>query len=183
MPTGEDIPRQRATSPSEQSSSSWSWISSTAPIAGSRPGTESTPAEATPTRIITAGPGFGLSPARSSHRVRCGETRRMYSRPPQCSPLLRAKMLGGWVAARSSATDGLGERADTLPHPLLVEGEVLEHGVAVGTGRGRVAHRRRELVGRQPEVGDGARQAVVGEACVERTEQLGVVAQERREEA
>src|SRR3954449_4927319 len=107
----------------------------------------------------------------------------MYSRPPQCSPLFRAKMLGGWVAARSSATEGLGERADTLPHPLLVEREVLEHGVAVGTGRGRVQHRLRELVGRQPEVGDGARQAVVGEACVERTEQLGVVAQERREEA
>src|SRR3954470_8032559 len=168
MPTGDDIPRQRATSPSEQSSSSWSWISSTAPIAGSRPGTESTPAAATPTRIISAVTVFGLSPARSSHRVRCGETRRMYSRPPQCSPLLRAKMLGGWVAARSSATEGLGERTDTPLHPLLVERELLEHGEAVRAGRGRVDHRLDELLLAEAEVGDRARQAVAVQAGVER---------------
>src|SRR4051794_5142520 len=102
----------------------------------------------------------------------------MYSRPPQCSPLLRAKMLGGWVAARSSATEGLGERADTAPHPLLVERQVLEHGEAVGARRRCVQHRLAELLLGQAEVGDRPRQAVARQARVERREQVLVAAQE-----
>src|SRR4051794_28674567 len=92
-------------------------------------------------------------------------------------------MLGGWVAARSSATEGPGERADTLPHPLLVEREVLEHGVAVGAGGRRVEHRLRELLRRQAEVVDRPRQPVPRQTRVERPEQLLVAAQERGEQA
>src|SRR5918997_3472183 len=134
------MPRQRATSPSEQSSRSWTWISTTAPIAGASPGSVSTPAAATPTRIISQVMPFGEIPVGRSSRVQYGEKRRMYSFPAQCSPLLRSKIDAGCVAARSSATEGLDVRVDTPPDLPLVEVEVLEDGVAIRPGLRAVGH-------------------------------------------
>ena len=77
MPAGELTFRQRASSPSEQSSSSWSWISTTAPTAGSSPGSVSSPAAARPVAIISHVTAFGVSRVRASSRVRYGDRRRM----------------------------------------------------------------------------------------------------------
>src|SRR4051812_49710574 len=151
-------------------------------MAATRPGSVSSPAATSPTTIISQVTAFGLSPVRSSRRVTTGETRRMYSLPAQCSPLLRSNSDGGWVAARSSATEGVGERTDTRPRLLLVHSEVLEHRVAVrprGRGVEECCH---ELVLAEAEVRRRARQLVTAQALVYLGAQARVAAQERGEE-
>src|SRR3954470_7508334 len=100
----------------------------------------------------------------------------MYSFPAQCSPLLRANSDSGCVTARSSATEGVGERTDTRPRLLLVHREVLEHGVAVRAGGGRVEHRGHELVLAETEVGRHPGQRMAGEAGVDLRRQVPVLA-------
>src|SRR3954454_23195 len=87
----------------------------------------------------------------------------MYSLPAQCSPLLRSNRDGGWVAARSSATEGVGERTDTRSRLLLVHGEVLQHGEAVRAGARGVEEGLDELVLREAEVVRRTREVVAGE--------------------
>src|SRR4051794_41750521 len=107
---------------------------------------------------------FGVRRVRRSGRVTYAETRRMYSFPAQCSPLLRAKSEAGCATARSSATEGVGERTDTRPRLLLVHREVLQHGVAIRPGRRRLEHGRHELILAETEVGRHPRQRVALEA-------------------
>src|SRR5215217_1406758 len=114
--------------------------------------------------------------------VRYGEKRRTYSRPAQCSPLLRANSDAGCVAARSSAIEGVEEGADTLAHPPLVERQVLEHRVAVRPRPRRVQDRLDELRLRQPQVARQAREPVLEQAAVDRGGHPLVAAQERREQ-
>src|SRR3954449_1066867 len=147
------MPRQRATSPSEQSSSSWRWISAKATTAQPSPGSVSAPAANTPAAIISQVTPLGVIGVRISSRVRYGEKRRMRMRPSQCSPLLRSKIEGGWVAARSSAIEGFDIAADMLAHAGVVEGEVLEQRVAVRARARRVGDGLGELLGAEPEVG------------------------------
>src|SRR4051794_41669299 len=109
---------------------------------------------------------FGVRRVRRSGRVTYAETRRMYSFPAQCSPLLRANSEAGCVTARSSATEGVGERTDTRPRLLLVHREVLEDRVAIRPRGGRVEHRGHELVLAQTELRRHPRQRVAGEARV-----------------
>src|SRR3954447_16577440 len=106
----------------------------------------------------------------------------MYRRPAQCSPLLRAKIDGGWVTARSSAIDGLGERADTPPHLLGPQVEVLEDREAVGPGAGRLRDGERELLVVEAEVAVGARQLVAAQAALHLGHQRRVLAQVRGEQ-
>ena len=71
MPTGEDFWRQRASSPSEQSSRICTWISSTASSAPHTPGTDASAAAAsTPTTIIPHVSAFGVTRVGSTSRVR-----------------------------------------------------------------------------------------------------------------
>src|SRR4051812_47811004 len=151
-------------------------------MAATRPGSVSSPAATSPTRIISQVTAFGLSPVRSSRRVTNGDTRRMYSLPAQCSPLLRSNSDGDWVAARSSATEGVGERTDTRPRLLLVHGEVLEHRVAIRPRGRAVDHCGHELVLAQAQVRRRARQLVAAQAFVDLGGQARVAAEERREE-
>src|SRR5918999_4098874 len=182
MPAGENCLRQRASSPSTQSSRIWAWISSAAASAGSTPGKVSTAAAASPTPIIAHVTAFGVTRVASSRRVTYGENRRTYSFPAQCSPLLRANSEAGCVAARSSAIEGVEEAADTLAHPPLVEREVLEHGEAVGPRARRVQHRLRELLLGQSQVGRQPRQPVAGQAAVDGRRHDLVAAQVGREQ-
>src|SRR4051794_34060867 len=91
----------------------------------------------------------------------------MRMRPSQCSPLLRSKIEGGWVAARSSAIEGFDIAADMLAHAGVVEGEMLEQRVAVRAGPGGIGDRLGELLGAQPEVGGQARQTMAAQARVD----------------
>src|SRR4051794_31899116 len=159
MPTGENWRRQRASSPSEQSRSTCRLMSRTAASAVRIPGMASMTAATTPTRIISHVTAFGVSRVGTSRCVRYGDARRMYRRPDQCSPLLRAKMDGGCVTARSSAIDGLGEGADTACHLPAVEVEVLEDREAVRPRGGRLQDRLGEPVVVEAEVGVGAGEA------------------------
>src|SRR4051812_23717378 len=136
-------------------------------MAATRPGSVSSPAATSPTTIISQVTAFGLSPVRSSRRVTTGDTRRMYSLPAQCSPLLRSNRDGGWVAARSSATEGVGERTDTRPRLLLVHREVLQDGEAIRAGGRRVEEGLDELVLREAEIVRRARKRVSCEARVD----------------
>ena len=77
MPAGEETPRQRASSPSEQSSRSWHWISATTTTGGHQPGSVSTAAAASPTAIISHVTPLGVIRVGISSRVRYGEARRM----------------------------------------------------------------------------------------------------------
>src|SRR3954463_2981846 len=104
----------------------------------------------------------------------------MKMRPSQCSPLLRSKIDGGCVAARSSAIEGFDIAADMLAHAGVVEGEMLEQRVAVRPRARRVGDGLGELLGAQPEVGGEARQSVAAQAGVDGA-QRAVLAQERRE--
>src|SRR4051795_591752 len=156
MPAGENWRRQRASSPSEQSRSTCRLMSRTAASAVRMPGMASMTAARTPTRIISHVTAFGVSRVGTSRWVRYGDARRMYRRPDQCSPLLRAKMDGGCVTARSSAIDGLGERADTPRHLLAAEVEVLEDRETVRPRARRLQDGLGELVVAQAEVGMGA---------------------------
>src|SRR3954454_23971359 len=91
-------------------------------------------------------------------------------------------MLGGCVAARSSATEGFEERVDTLPRRLLSEIEVLEDREAVGAGARRLEDGGGELRLVEPEVLRRARQPVAHEAGVDLAGQLLVAAQPRGEQ-
>src|SRR5918992_2949363 len=177
------MPRQRASSPSEQSSRICSWMSRKAATAGHTPGSTSTPAAARPATIINHVTPFGVIRVGSSSRVRYGEARRMYSRPAQCSPLLRSKIEAGWVAARSSAIVGIEESRDGAPHAGLVQRQVLEDGEAIRTRARGPHHRLPELLLRQPEVARRAGQTVSAQTGVDPLRQAVVLAQERREEA
>src|SRR6185503_7281436 len=146
-----------------QSSRSCSWISSTAPTAGSSPGSARTPAAATPATIISHVTALALIGVRSNSRVTYGESRRMYSLPAQCSPLSRSKIDAGCVAARSSAIVGIEELPDRPPDIGLVERQVLEDREAIRARARRRRHRLHELLLGQPEVARRARQAVAGE--------------------
>src|SRR3954447_14430632 len=157
MPAGEDWPRTRASSPSEQSSSSWSWIRSAAPSAVHTPPRLSSAAAASPTTLIRPVTAFGEIRVGSNPRVRYGDSRRMYSRPAQCSALWRSKISAGWPIALISASDGVGVRVDVIENRLLVEIEVLQDREAVGARGGRVGHRLGELLVAQAEVAVGAR--------------------------
>src|SRR4051794_39269052 len=157
-------------------------MSSTAATAGRRPGSVRTAAAAMPTAIISHVTAFGLRGVRSSRRVTCGESLRMYSFPAQCSPLLRSNSDGGWVAARSSATEGVGERTDTRPRLPLVHREVLQDGEPVRPGVRRLEQRLDELVLAQAEVGVGAGKAVAREAGVDLLRESLVPMQVAREE-
>src|SRR3954453_20167287 len=106
----------------------------------------------------------------------------MYSRPIQCSPLLRAKIEGGWVTARSSAIEGRRERVDTSAHLLRAEVQVLEDRVAIRAGGGRVDDRGGELLAGQADVLGRARQPVAGQAGGQVLEQRAVTAQVRGEQ-
>src|SRR3954469_3314565 len=150
---------------------------STAASAGSSPGSVSTPAAARPTAIISHVTALGVSVVRRNRRVRYGETPRMYSFPAQCSPLLRSKREGGWVAARSSATEGVGERTDTRPRLPLVHREVLEHCETARAGGRRVGEGLDELVLAEAEVGGRAGQGVPREAGVDLVRQALVLVQ------
>ena len=77
MPAVERTLRHRASSPSEQSSRIWSWISRNAATAGSNPGRHSTPAAATPLAIISHVTPFGVIRVRRNTRVRYTDARRM----------------------------------------------------------------------------------------------------------
>src|SRR5215207_11686898 len=182
MPAGENCRRQRASSPSTQSSRIWPWMSSAAASAASTPGSVSTAAASSPTAIIAHVTTLGVTRVGTSRCVTYGEKRRTYSRPAQCSPLLRANSDGGWVVARSSAIEGADEAADTLAHPPLVEREVLEHGEAVGPRARRVQHGRRELLLAEPEVARQPRQAVAPQAAVDSRRHRLVAAQVGREQ-
>src|SRR3954469_18582056 len=140
---------------------------STAASAGSSPGSVSTPAAARPTAIISHVTALGVRGVRRNRRVTYGETPRMYSFPAQCSPLLRSKRDGGWVAARSSATEGVGERTDTRPRLPLVHRKVLQHGEPVRAGARSIEQGLDELVLRETEIAGCAREAVPGEAGVD----------------
>src|SRR5215212_8503563 len=131
MPLTDDWPRQRATSPSEQSSRIWSWIRANAPAAAATPPIARTAAAASPAATNSQVTAFADSPSRRKSLVAYGETRRTYSRPAQCSPLFRSKISAGCVAARSSATEGVDVVIDSAPHGLFIEVQVLEHRVAV----------------------------------------------------
>src|SRR3954469_20943405 len=177
MPTGENCRRQRATSPSEQSSRIWSWISTTAPAAATTLSIAIRAAASPPTTTIPHVIAFGVTRVGRSARVRWIERRRTYSLPAQCSPLLRAKIEAGWATARSSAIDGRDEGADTAPHLLLVERQVLEDRVAVGPRVGSGHDRRGELLLGEPEVRRRARQPVAAEAVAQGGEHRVVAAQ------
>jgi hypothetical protein len=69
-PTGDRRSSQRASSPSEQSSRICSWIASTAPTAGHTPGSVSSAAAASPTRIISQVTPLGEIEVRRRARVR-----------------------------------------------------------------------------------------------------------------
>src|SRR3954453_10684267 len=131
MPTGDETPRQRASSPSEQSSRICSWIRSTAKSGPQSPGRVSAAAASTPTTSISHVIALGVIRVGTTARVRYGETRRTYRRPAQCSPLLRSKIEAGCVAARSSAIVGIEELPDGPLHVGLAEREVLEDGEAI----------------------------------------------------
>src|SRR3954471_12845936 len=105
----------------------------------------------------------------------------MSTRPSQCSPLLRSKIDGGCVAARSSAIEGFDIAADMLAHAGVVEGEMLEQRVAVWPRARRVGDGLGELLGAQPEGGGQRRQPVAAQAGVARAGRA-VVAQERGEQ-
>src|SRR5437764_10806634 len=167
MPAGEDSPRTRASSPSLQSSSSWSWMSRAAPNAAARFGRLVKAAAASPTTLMSAVMTFADTRVGSSAFVRYGDSRRMYSRPAQCSALWRSKISAGWPIALISASDGVGVRVDVIENRLLVEIEVLQDREAVGARGRRVGHRLCELLVAQAEVAVGARQAVAGQAGVE----------------
>src|SRR4051794_11242148 len=157
-------------------------MSSTAATAGRRPGSVSTPAAAMPTAIISHVTAFGLSGVFSSRRVTCGDTRRMYSFPAQCSPLLRSNSDGGWVAARSSATEGVGERTDTRPRLPLVHREVFQHREAVRASARGIEHGLDELVLAQAEIAGCARQAMSREAGIDLACEALVLVKVAREE-
>src|SRR5215213_6515167 len=189
MPAGEETPRQRASSPSEQSSSSWHWISTTTTTGGHQPGSVSTAAAARPTAIISHVTPLGVSCVGISSRVRYGDRRRMYSLPAQCSPLLRAKIESGCVRTRSSAIEGIAlavgrrERLHALERGGVVELEVLEDRVAVGTGQRRVHDGLRELRLAEPEVGGDAREVVPAQAGVQAGGEPVLLAQPGGEQA
>src|SRR3954449_7663905 len=105
----------------------------------------------------------------------------MYSRPAQCSPLVRSKTDAGWVTARSSAIEGRDEFVDALTDLVLTEVEVLEDGVPVGARRRRLGDGEGELLGAQAEVGGQPRGAVAAQARLDLRER-GAAAQPRREE-
>src|SRR3954467_9857085 len=128
-------------------------MSANAATAQPSPGSVNAPAASTPARIISHVTPLGVIGVRISSRVRYGEKRRMRMRPSQCSPLLRSKIEGGWVAARSSAIEGFDIAADMLAHAGVVEGEMLEQRVAVRAGARRVGHALCELLGRKAEGG------------------------------
>src|SRR4051812_1885569 len=107
-------------------------MSATAAIAHGTPPRLIASAASRPHASMSHVTAFGVTRVPASTRVRCGEKRRMYSRPAQSSPLLRSKMLAGCVASRSSAIVGRDVRTDTAPHLLRAEVEVLEDRVAVG---------------------------------------------------
>src|SRR6185312_10631982 len=158
MPAGEDCPLTRASSPSLQSSRSWSWISSTAPSAAHRLTRLSRAAATRPTTLIVPVTALGEMLVGSSARVRYGETRRIYRRPAQCSALWRSKISAGWPIARISASDGVGVRVDVIENRLLVEIEVLQDREAVRPGGRGVRHCVHELLVAQPEIAVRARQ-------------------------
>ena len=134
-----------------------------------RAASSSAPRPASPPAIISHVTPFGVIGVRSSSRVRYGDTRRMYSRPAQCSPLLRAKIEAGWVAARSSAIDGARRtrrtRAPRLP-PRRGRGA---RGSCSGPAAWPARARRpaANCVVGEPEVGGHARQPVAAQAGVE----------------
>ena len=70
MPAGENWRRQRASSPSTQSSRICNWISSAAASAASTPGSVSAAAARIPTAIIAQVTAFGVTRVGSSRRVR-----------------------------------------------------------------------------------------------------------------
>src|SRR5690348_10738229 len=107
----------------------------------------------------------------------------MYRRPVQCSPLLRSNSDAGWVTRRSSAIEGVDERADVFSGSLVVEVEVLKDRVAVGAGGRCVQHRLYELILAEAEVGGHPWQAVPPEARVDLARKRLVAVQEAREEA
>ena len=81
-------------------------MSTATPTAAASPGTAvSTPAS-TPETMNATVTAFGDQPSRANTTVAYGETRRMYSRPAQCSSLSLASTCGGWPMARTSASVG-----------------------------------------------------------------------------
>ena len=77
MPAVEYRRRQRAISPSEQSSSIWSWISATAPAAGTTPGRLTRNAAARPATSVAQVTAVALIRVGRIARVTYGESRRM----------------------------------------------------------------------------------------------------------
>ena len=102
----------------------------------SPPNATTTPA-AMPHAMNARVTAFGDQPSRAKTHVACGEIRRMYSRPAQCSSLSRSITDGGCPLAFSSASDG----PDIVPHPLarlsLGQAEVLQDRVPAGPGARR----------------------------------------------
>ena len=184
MPAVEYCRRQRAISPSEQSSRIWTWISSTAATAGSTPGSVSTAAAASPATIIAPvtrvrrSTGSGGSAA--SDTARGGARRAGRPSARRCCARRSTAAASPRAAQRSKASRNARTRSLTS---VFVEAEVLEDRVAVGPGRRRVQHRLHELLLRQAEVGRRARQPVTVQAGVDRRAPARVAAQERREQA
>src|SRR4051794_7706879 len=105
------------------------------------PGRLISPAARRPPTIIAPVTALGVTGVCSSARVRYGESRRMYRRPAQCSPLLRLKISAGCPTAFISAIVGVCVLVDVMPDLLLAEVEVLQDGVAVGACGGRMRNR------------------------------------------
>src|SRR6185437_13082844 len=106
------------------------------------------------------------------------DSRRMYSRPAQCSPLRRSMVVCGWATARSSATDGADIVLNSFPDLVLRQPEVLKDGVAAGPRAGCQHHRGRELFGREADVAGRDGQAVPFEAGGHLAEPVRVLPEE-----
>src|ERR671918_2963881 len=117
----------------------------------------------------------------SSTRVAYGDSRRMKSRPAQCSAPGRARRASGCVTALSSAIEGTDEPVHALRDLVLVHVEVLQDRVPLRTGRRRVCDGGRELLVREAEIPRQPRDPVAHECRVERLEPA-VLAEEGREE-
>jgi hypothetical protein len=86
---------------------------STAPVS---PGIISAAPEATPNTTMVQVSWSGVTRVRTSCRVNRNDTRRMYSRPAQCSPLRLASLACGWTTSRSSSRTGAATMT-VLPSP------------------------------------------------------------------
>src|SRR3954447_15414789 len=142
-------------------------MSSTAAAGPASPGNVTHSAASMPTGIISQVTAFAESGVDRKMRVAYGDSRRMYSRPVQCSALARLVTERGCVTARSSAIEGRDEVIHSSLDLVRVHLQVLEDGVAVRPRGRRVPDRGRELLGREAEVARQPGHAVAAQARVE----------------